>query len=223
MRLEEAEEIAKIIRGLDLPAGTKCLNLGSSTRAFREIDQPHIHTRLLKPLEECGIRFVHCDMKADEGVDLVGDALEGAFQDRLAAEQAQLLLCCNMLEHLTDRRAFVGAFDRFLPPGGYAVVSVPNSYPFHPDPIDNLFRPTPAEIAALFPSWRMVSGQIIRSSNFLGDLAKLPSPLSSSLKYLFRLFSPWYRPAHWKPLAHRSLWLFRAYKVSIAVLQKPQT
>ena len=37
-----------------------------------------------------------------------------------------------------------------MPAGGYLVVSVPHSYPFHADPIDTLFRPSPGP-----KSWRL--------------------------------------------------------------------
>lgn len=221
MRIEEAKEIAEIVRTIGLKPGAKCLNLGSSTRAFRETAQPHILAQLIKPLEADGLRFVHCDMKADDGVDLVGDALDPAFQARLAAENADLLLCCNMLEHLADPMHFVRSFDRFLPPGGYAVLSVPYSYPYHPDPIDTLFRPSPGEIAKMFGGWRMVTGRVVKSSTYLQDLQKQKRPVLQLLIHIGRILAPFYRPQHWFTVSHRILWLFRRYSVSIVVMQKP--
>ena len=62
---------------------------------------------------------------------------------------AKCVLCCNILEHVADREAFARVCDQILSPGGTIVVSVPQSYPLHMDPIDTYYRPMPAEIAQL--------------------------------------------------------------------------
>jgi hypothetical protein len=127
MRAEEARHIADIVASIGLPPGCVCLNIGSSTRHFREVEQPHISADLIRPLEARGMRFVHCDMKADDGVDLVGNVLDAEFQRRMADDRADLLLCCNVLEHLTDPQAFATACASLVRPGGYMVVTVPYS------------------------------------------------------------------------------------------------
>ena len=98
MRPREAETLAKWVLDLGLPAGSVCLNIGSSTKRFREVDQPHIAEKFIAPLEASGLRFIHCDMKQAAGVDEVGDILDPRFRDRLKSYQADLLVCSNLLE-----------------------------------------------------------------------------------------------------------------------------
>ena len=66
------------------------------------------------------------------------------------------ILCCNIFEHVEDRARFASICHDALRPGGYLVVSVPYSYPYHTDPIDTYLRPTPEEIAAMFPGYALI-------------------------------------------------------------------
>jgi SAM-dependent methyltransferase len=118
------------LAGTDFGTQSVCLNLGSSTRAFREQVQPFIHSEIVAPLERRGVAVVHCDLKADEGVDEVGDVLEPAVQAQLASYDADLLICSNMLEHLADIQPFVNACARIVRPGGLCLITVPRSFPY---------------------------------------------------------------------------------------------
>ena len=52
--------------------------------------------------------------------------------------------------------------------GGEAMlVTVPKRYPYHPGPIDTLFRPRVDELASLFPRLSLVSGAEIRCESLL--------------------------------------------------------
>ena len=68
------------------------------------------------------------------------------------------VLCCNMFEHVDDRYKFASICDEVLSPGGYLLITVPHSYPYHLDPIDTMFRPSVDEIAKLFPYYELVEG-----------------------------------------------------------------
>lgn len=217
----EARAIARMIRDLHLPAGTVCLNIGSSTRQFREIDQPHNHVELIAPLQDSGIRFVHCDLKPAEGVDIVGDVYDPAVQAEMRAQDAGLLLMCNLLEHLTDPARFAATCGSLVRPGGHVVVSVPYSYPLHRDPIDTLFRPTPDEIAALFPGFEPVAKAIVDEETFLQEILRQPGGGAKLIKHLVQVLMPVYRFAKWQERAHRMLWLFRPYRVSVTILRRP--
>lgn len=222
MREEEARRVSDLVAGLDLGGGSICLNVGSSTKHFREVAQPHITRELIRPIESSGICVIHCDIKEDEGVDLVGDVLDAEFQRDMAGKRADVLLCCNILEHLMDPRRFASACGQLVRPGGYMVVSVPLSYPFHPDPIDTMLRPTPAELSAFFPDWKMVVAEVLVSDTFLKETLRKDGGRSILLKHVFKVLVPFYRPRQWWPKAHRLLWLFRPYKSSLVVFQKPQ-
>lgn len=220
MRPEEAKCVASLVGSLGLPAGATCLNVGSSTRRFREVEQPHIQAALVGPLEAQGIRFVHCDLKPADGVDLVGNVLDPDFQRRLADRQPDLLLCCNLLEHLTDPQAFADACAGLVRAGGYLVVTVPFSYPYHADPIDTLLRLDPAGIAGFFPGWTLVRGEVVSSQTFLQETLAEPNGWWRLATHVAKVLLPFYRPAQWRGKASRLRWLFRPYTVSVALLRK---
>lgn len=221
MRREEADTLARWVRELKLAPGTTCLNIGSSTREFREQQQPHVAERFIRPLEQDGIRFVHCDMKEAEGVDEVGDVLDPAFRDRLKRHQATLLVCSNLLEHLTDPQRFASACAELVKEGGYGIFSVPLAYPYHPDPIDTMLRVTPRQLAAMLPDWSVVRSEEIGAGNYWRDLKESGAPLSRLIRQMARVALPFYRPGQWRANAGRLSWLFRTYRVSVVLLQKP--
>jgi SAM-dependent methyltransferase len=222
MRVEEAQTLADWVLGLELPPGTVCLNIGSSTARFRQHDQPHIQERFIGPLEEAGIRFVHCDMKQAEGVDEVGDVFDPAFRARLQAHDAGIIVCSNLLEHLTAPEAFARACGDLVRDGGYGLFSVPSSYPYHPDPIDTMLRLKPNELAALLPDWTAVKAREIEAGSYWQDLRKSGAPWWNLAKQVGRTALPFYRPRHWRSIASRLSWLGRPYRVSLALLKKPQ-
>lgn len=221
MRREEADTLARWGHELGLEPGTVCLNIGSSTRQFREEEQPHIAERFLRPLENDGIRFVHCDMKQAEGVDEVGDILDPAFRARLRRHDASLLVCSNLLEHLAEPQRFANACAELVREGGYGLFTVPLSYPYHPDPIDTMLRVTPAELAAMLPDWTLVRSGEIAAGNYWRDLRETGSPWSRMVRQMTRVALPIYRPHQWRANASRLSWLLRTYRVSIVLLQKP--
>jgi hypothetical protein len=221
MRREEAGTLARWVRELKLPRGTVCLNIGSSTKEFRERQQPHITERLIRPLEADGIRFIHCDMKKADGVDEVGDLLDPSFRSSLKRHHASLLVCSNLLEHLTDPQRFADACAELVGDGGFGLFSVPLSYPYHPDPIDTMLRLTPAELAAMLPDWTVVRSGQIEAGNYWRDLRESGSGISRLVRQIGRVAMPFYRPHQWRANASRLSWLFRPYRVSIVLLQKP--
>jgi SAM-dependent methyltransferase len=213
--------LARWVRALRLAPGSVCLNIGSSTKAFREEMQPHVAARFVRPLEQDGIRFVHCDMKQAEGVDEVGDILDPDFRGRLQRYGASLLVCSNLLEHLTEPRKFASACGELVKDGGFGLFSVPHSYPYHPDPIDTMLRLTPAELAAMLPDWTVVRSAELTAGNYWRDLHDSGEGWSRLLRQIARVALPFYRPSQWRANASRLSWLFRRYRVSIVLLQKP--
>ncbi|CAN1534457.1 hypothetical protein MCEREM21A_01533 [Sphingomonadaceae bacterium] len=219
MRIEEAAELYRLITICKLPAGSTILNIGSSTGDFRERVQPHIFERLFLPLACDGYKVIHCDIKSNVGVDLVGDVLDENFQNELTKLSPALVLCSNLLEHLIDRTAFVSALKRIVPASQYLLISVPNSYPYHGDPIDTLFRPTPDELAFEFLPWTPVKLGIIESDSYWGDLAKTGRPMRLLLRHLLSIMLAIRSPKMFFRRADRLRWLFRKYTVSVALLQ----
>lgn len=222
MRREEAETLTRWVRELGLEPGALCLNIGSSTKQFREREQPHIADQFVRPLERDGIRFIHCDMKEADGVDEVGDILDPEFRSRLRDYNAELLVCSNLLEHLTEPEKFARACAELVRDGGYGLFSVPRSYPYHPDPIDTMLRLTPPQLAAMMPDWSVVRSGEIEAGNYWRDLRESGAGLSRLVRQIGRVAMPIYRPGRWLENASRLSWLGRTYRVSVVLLRKPE-
>ena len=223
MRVSEAAYIGARLNDIPVDQLSPVLNLGSSNELFRKQTHPHVDREIFFPLERRGARVVHADLKEDQGIDIVGDVYDPAFQAECRSLHARSVLCCNILEHVADAASFARIVSGLVPRGGYLVVSVPHSYPFHADPIDTLFRPSPAEVVTLFGRefepvithtltdvtwWHdLVTAQGIRRlpGFFLRDLAKAAREAVSK-QGLWRL--------------HRYAWLARPYKVSIVILRR---
>jgi SAM-dependent methyltransferase len=148
--VEEAVWIERVLTGRGLGPGSAVLDIGSSTRAFRTQVQPHIERHVIAPLREAGAEVVHLDAKDGEGIDLVFDLADPAADLRAATgREFDLVTCCNLLEHVTDREATVRQVASVVRPGGALLVTVPGRYRYHEDPIDTMFRPAPEELVGL--------------------------------------------------------------------------
>jgi SAM-dependent methyltransferase len=220
MRPEEADTLTRWVRELRLDPGAVCLNIGSSTKEFREQQQPHITERFIRPLEKDGIRFVHCDMKQALGVDEVGDILDPGFRERLRRYEAALLVCSNLLEHLSEPEKFARACRELVKEGGYGLFSVPLSYPYHPDPIDTMLRVTPEQLAGMIPGWAVVRSGEVEAGNYWRDLRESGSGFAGLIRHVGRVVMPLYRPSRWRENASRLSWLARSYRISVVLLQK---
>ena len=74
-------------------------------------------------------------------------------------------MCCNVLEHLTDRRPLLEAFGSLVAPSAHLIVTVPRRFPYHADPIDTMYRPTVADLGAELSGFTLVSGEDRRNRN----------------------------------------------------------
>jgi hypothetical protein len=194
------------------------LNVGSSTHSFRTAVQPWIDEQIFAPLRAVGGQVVHLDIKDDDGVDVVGDLLDPDLLPRLAPLKIRSILVSNLFEHVTDREAIAAALLRLVPAGGFIIVSGPQSYPFHADPIDTLFRPSLAEMHAYFPGTEILSSAVIDSGNWRDwDAGERGRSLSRTL---LRLLLPFYRPAQWWIVARQAPYLIRHITAFALVLRK---
>jgi hypothetical protein len=196
------------------------LNLGSSTRDFRAVAKPHIQRELFGPLAAAGIAVVHSDLKQADGVDVAGDILDPAVLNGLKARGFRCLLCANLLEHVRDRGAVAAACEDIVGPGGMILATVPSSYPFHADPIDTGFRPSPAELAGLFGRSDPVLAEEMTGPTYAEDLNARGSTVVRELGRTLLLAPIFFaRPKSVLARAHRWRWYRRPYKVSIALVQ----
>jgi SAM-dependent methyltransferase len=214
---KEAEWLGRTIRALDARELSPMLNIGSSTGAFVTKHQPWIDAQVFRALREKGVKVVNCDMKNAPGVDLVGDLGDPSFLVRLSAEKFKSVLCTNLLEHVENRVEIARTLASLVARGGRLLVSGPHRYPYHPDPIDTMFRPSVAELAELFPETRMVFSDIVPCGTYLTYVGRTKMKLA---KTLIRILLPFYAPRDWYSAIRRLAWLNREFEVVCLCLEK---
>jgi hypothetical protein len=215
---QEARWIGNWLASVDDAALFPVINVGSHTERFRTKEQPWIDRYVFAPLRERG-EVIHTDLRAAEGVDVVGDLTDVAFRDHLRELGARSLLCCNLLEHVPDRATIATALEDLVAPGGFAVLSVPFRFPYHADPIDTMYRPTPSDLASLFPRLRTVADEVVVCQTWLTYLAGrlAASPVTVAREFLDRRERV---AAESAPVDAESLWAwsFRRFEVSCVAM-----
>ncbi|AFZ04217.1 hypothetical protein [Calothrix sp. PCC 6303] len=215
---EEAMWLAEVIYSLQPNSVFPMLNIGSSNYKFRKSEQPWIDELLFKPARQKGYSVIHVDMKPDIGVDLVGDLCDTFFLQELAELNIRSVLCSNLLEHVTNREEICKILSSIIPDNGYIFVTVPYQYPYHRDPIDTMFRPNVKELSNLFPSLKIVNGEIV-AGGYLLESTNI-APKIYLLIMLMRILLPMYQPFKWFDSLRYTLWLFRDISVSCVLLEK---
>ena len=196
------------------------LNLGSSTRAFREQAKPHIERDLFAPLRAAGVAVFHSDLKQADGVDLAGDIMDPAVRADLKGRGFRTLLIANMLEHVRNRDAVIAACEEIVGPGGLILATVPSSFPYHADPIDTGYRPDPADLSAAFRGSAPVLTETVTGRSYREEVAARGSSVwrEAGRTLGFGLIAP-LRPKSARARASRWLWYRRPYRVSLALVR----
>jgi hypothetical protein len=215
----EAIWLEKLLRMQDGEAISPLLNIGSSTRQFREQEQPWTERRIFAPLKARGVAILHLDNREGEGIDIRADVLSDGQLAGIKAYGPKSILCCNILEHVPDHQALARRCIEIVGAGGLIFVTVPYSYPHHRDPIDTMFRPSPDELAVLFRPAEMVKGEVIDTGqSWWNDVHRRPWIL---LRPLLRLPFPFVGFAGWKRSMRRLYWLRHHYRVTCAMFRVP--
>ncbi len=198
------------------------LNLGSSSRAFREQAKPHIERELFAPLRAAGVAICHSDLKQADGVDLAGDIMDPVVRAQLKGRGFRTLLIANMLEHVRDRAAVTAACEEIVGPGGLILATVPASFPYHADPIDTGYRPRPEELAAAFRHSEPILAEQVKGLTYKEEIAARGSSLRRELARTvgFVLISL-ARPKSFRARLSRWRWYRRPYAVSLALVRVP--
>lgn len=217
MLAAEARWVGNALEKLATEEISPLLNIGSSTADFREQVQPWIEHSIFAPLRTRAVVVEHLDSREGAGIDLHGDLSDDSFVAGLDARSYRALLCCNLLEHVPDRAAISAKIEKLVPIGGYLIVTVPNRFPYHPDPIDTMFRPDIADIARLFPNCRLVRGEVINCGTGWDYVGRNPISLIAKVS---RRVAGLNENGGVKGSTSFAPWLFRQFRQSCAIFQK---
>jgi 2-polyprenyl-3-methyl-5-hydroxy-6-metoxy-1,4-benzoquinol methylase len=171
---------------------------------------------MFRPLAEKGVRVLHADMKEGVGIDVVGSVLDASTQAKLSRLGIRSVLCNNVLEHVVDIDAMCRALACVCPVGGLLLISVPHGYPFHPDPIDNGFRPGVPELAQkLAPyGFELRTGELVSFGSYGRALAQKRWLIARDL---YLLLAGLFDRTKWRVLVSNYRFLIRQYDVACAV------
>jgi hypothetical protein len=192
------------------------LNIGSQNAGFQR-QTPWINDNIFTPLKNRGVNIINSDIQNCPGVDLVGDFLDLEFQKSVATKNFKSIVCCNVLEHVNDIDGFVDGLKNVLSPASYLIISCPCKFPYHPDPIDNQFRPTPSELTGLFPKMEIIGSGCIPCET--GWEYLFPNKSKILIK-LARLAFPFIRPKGWIETVRMLGWLNQRFSASCALLRQ---
>lgn len=215
MREVEAKWFFDNLKDLDANEISPCLNIGSGAVRKEFADRC-----LFDPLKNLGVKVINVDIKSGGIVDICGDIFDPEVQVTLRSMEPKMLICSNMVEHLPAERLndFVDALYEIVQENGLVVVAAPFSFPFHPDPIDTYYRPSPEELKKLFYKFDTLKTAVIESDSYADDIKAYS--FVSWLKILRRLLKPFRRRNKWKAVAHKFFWLFRNYAHTVAIFKK---
>ncbi len=215
MFAQEAAWLADQLGALPAASVSPLLNVGSSDRRFREQVQPYIDRVLFAPQVARGVRVLHCDRKPHDGVDLVADVFTDEGQAQMAAAGARALVCSNVHEHVRDPGELSRRLLALVPAGGYLLVTVPHSYPYHEDPIDTMYRPDVEALAGLFPGTEVVAAARVTAGTYRDSLRADPG------RFFGDLVEQVGTAVRRRSLADLRLrWWSRDYAVSCVLLRK---
>ncbi|HUI51298.1 MAG TPA: hypothetical protein VLX60_05910 [Terriglobales bacterium] len=217
MLLAEARWIGKALARVEPEKLSPLLNVGSGTAETREKIQPWIDREIFAPLRQRGVAIQHLDIQEGEGIDLHGDLYDDAFVARLGGSGYRSLLCCNVLEHVENPAAIAAKLERIIPVGGYLLFTVPNSYPYHPDPIDTMYRPSLEQFVQLFPHCNLVEGAVQNCGTGWDFVERNPLVMFAKVK---RRLADRTEHGGTKGTASFLPWLFKSFKINCVLLRK---
>jgi len=217
MLINEAKWFADKIQILSTTDLSPCVNIGCQEPVFRRKHAPWIDEVFTKSLTTKGIDIINCDLDAGDDVDVIGDVCSKEIQFIIKKFHPKSAICCNLLEHVVNPTVVSCSIVEMLPESGLIFASCPRSYPYHPNPIDNRYRPNPQELASIFPGCDILFADTVNCGTAL-DYFKFTE--SGVFIKILRLFLPFLKPRGWWETAVRIPWFFKPYSASCVVLRK---
>jgi len=130
------------------------------------------------------------------------------------------VLCANLLEHVRDPAALAAACEEIVGPGGLILATVPSSYPYHADPIDTGYRPTPEALAAPFARSTPLIAEEVSGGSYADRIrASGGTAVGEAARTVLARLVAFARPKSFRARLDRWRWYRRPYKVSLVLVQ----
>ena len=113
----------------------RVLDLGAGTAKYKEI------------IKKNAISYTACDIKKSKDIDTICDVTNLVFP----LESFDTVISTQVFEHVPNPFTVAGEIKKVLKSGGYAIITAPFMFPFHPDPTDN-FRFSQKGLEEIFKS-----------------------------------------------------------------------
>jgi len=214
MLREEAAWMGRRLAEFDVGQLSPMIDLGSSTRVFRTVEQPYVDSTIFAPLVRRGCDVKHVDIKEADGVDVVADIFNEQDYQRLVALQAKSIICASLLEHIPNPASTIRRIFGLLPKGGLLLLTVPYSFPRHADPVDTMFRPSPATLSEMLRDQNVRYCEVVTGRTLIGELLTRRSMRGAGEPVLGKGWKV--RP---QVLFHL-FWLWRPYRITCALAIK---
>lgn len=215
MRLEESVILKKIIEKYSgIYAFKVALNLGCGDVNRLGLIKPWVQENIFNPLKSRKIDVVNIDYKNFGGVNIVKDLIQTNSLNFVQQYSGpKIFILTNVLEHIpsNSRTSLLENIYQNMASGDSLIISVPNDYPYHGDPIDTMYRPSPDDLMrAINLHW--LESYLISAGSYKEEFLKMSS--FKKLRKLLKVFLPFQKFSKWRE-CHRIVYLFKPYKISI--------
>jgi SAM-dependent methyltransferase len=180
---EESIWIKEVLEGVDGYSLNKVLDVGSSTKQFRIQTQPYIDENVFLPLRKRNISIFYLDKKNENGVDYVYDVEKISAKE--LGRRFDLVICCSLLEHVRKPKELCSVLIDLVKQDEFLLITVPQTYRHHPDPIDTMFRPSMEELISMFPGMNIIRKRVI----CIKDKEKYRRNILELIRYLIPMFN----------------------------------
>jgi hypothetical protein len=216
MRLEESLRIQIIIKKYYAKHKNfnTIINLGSGNIEHLEKTKPWVSKNVFNLFKKSKAKILHVDAENFPGVDIVQDLSQPnalSFCDSLKG--SKLFLLANVLEHIPKKAhaEFLKKIYSKMKSKDGLIITVPYDYPYHADPIDTMYRPSPNDLKKLLPlTW--LEGEIIRSGSYKEEFRNMNT--SKKIRKLLKPIWIFQKPTKWLE-NHRLFYLFKKYQITI--------
>lgn len=222
MLLEESVWIGNHIKTIVNNGSYPILNIGSSTKEYRTSRQSFIQENIFNLINDEKNNVVHLDMKAAEGVDLVGDLYDSKFLDILKQYKFKAILLNNILMYLDQQQRIKLSLilEDLLDVDGYLIVTNSHVFPPAHDPVESYYRASPNKLYLdLFSRFNKIDEKNVEA-NYSFDRFLKDNPKIIKAK-IIRFLCPFYQPKEWLfMLEYYRKNLKKNYSASCLFLQK---